>query len=73
MLKEIIICITIVTTIFIGNGVTQKYTKESVDEMVNSLNNIRTEISENEENIDISNLKSEIDNLKEEWEKRHEN
>ena len=72
MLKEIIICITIVTTIVIGNGVTQKYTTESVDEMVNLLNNIRTEISENEENIDISNLKSEIDNLKEEWEKRHE-
>ena len=72
MLKEIIICITIVTTIVIGNSVTQKYTTESVNEMVNLLNNIRTEIFDNKENIDISNLESEIDNLKEEWEKRHE-
>ena len=72
MLKEIIICITIVTTIVIGNSVTQKYTTESVDEMVNSLNSIRTEIFENKENIDINNLQDEIDNLKEKWEKRHE-
>lgn len=72
MLKEIIICITIVTTIVIGNSVTQKYTTESVDEMVNSLDSIRREISANKGNIDTSNLENEIDNLKEKWEKRHE-
>ena len=72
MLKEIIICITIVTTIVIGNGVTQKYTTESVDEMVNLLHNIKTEIFEKKENIDINNLESEIDQLKDKWEKRHE-
>ena len=72
MLKEIIMCITIVTTIVIGNSVTQKYTTESVDEMVNSLNSIRTEIFENKENIDINNLENKIDNLKEKWERRHE-
>ena len=72
MLKEIIICITIVTTIVIGNSVTQKYTTESVNEMVNLLNNIRTEIFDNKENIDISNIENKIENLKEEWEKRHE-
>ena len=64
MLKEIIICITIVTTIVIGNGVTQKYTTESVDEMVNLLHNIKTEIFEKKENIDINNLESEMDQLK---------
>ena len=72
MLKEIIICITIVTTIVIGNSVTQKYTTESVDEMVNSLDSIRRKISANKGNIDTSNLENEIDNLKEKWEKRHE-
>ena len=72
MLKEIIICITIVTTIVIGNSVTQKYTTESVDEMVNLLHNIKTEIFEKKENIDINNLESEIDQLKDKWEKRHE-
>ena len=72
MLKEIIICITIVVTIVIGNSITQKYTTESVNEMVNLLNNIKTEIFENKENVDINNLENEIDNLKEEWEKRHE-
>lgn len=72
MLKEIIICITIVTTIVIGNGVTQKYTTESVDEMVNLFHNIKTEIFEKKENIDINNLESEIDQLKDKWEKRHE-
>lgn len=72
MLKEIIICITIVTTIVIGNSVTQKYTTESVDEMVNSLDSIRREISANKGNIDTSNLENEIGNLKEKWEKRHE-
>ena len=72
MLKEIIICITIVTTIVIGNSVTQKYTTESVDEMVNLVHNIKTEIFEKKENIDINNLESEIDQLKDKWEKRHE-
>ena len=72
MLKEIIICIIIITTIFVGNIISQKYTTESVDDMVNSLNSIRTEISANKENIDTNNLENEIDNLKEKWEKRHE-
>ena len=72
MLKEIIICIAIVTTIVIGNSITQEYTIESVNEMVDLLDSIRTEISDNKENIDINKIENEVDNLKEEWEKRHE-
>ena len=72
MLKEIIICIIIVTTIIIGNSISQRYTTESVNEMVNSLNAIRTEIFDNKENIDINKIENEIDNLKNKWEKRHE-
>lgn len=72
MFKEIIICITIVTTIIIGNNITQKYTTQAVEEMTNLLNGIRTEIFESKENIDINNIENEIDDINSEWERRHE-
>lgn len=72
MFKEIIICITIVTTIIIGNNITQKYTTQAVEEMANSLNSIRTEIFEGKENIDINKIENEIDDINSEWEIRHE-
>ena len=72
MLKEIVIIITIIVVILIGNGITQKYTTKAVEEMSNILNDIRTEIFEGKENIDVNKIKKEMENVNMEWEKRHE-
>ena len=72
MLKEIVICITIIITIVIGNNVTQEYTTQAVGEMTNLLNSIRKEISENKENMDINKIEEEIEKINTQWEKRHE-
>ena len=72
MLKEIIICIIIITTIFVGNIISQKYTTESVDEIVDLLDNIKIQIQENNGEIDINIMKEKINDLNEKWKKRHE-
>lgn len=72
MLKEIIICITIILTIVMGNNITQEYTTQAVEEMTNLLGNVRTKICESKENIDINEIEEIIEDIKVEWEKRHE-
>ena len=72
MLKEIIICITIIITIVIGNNITQEYTTQAVEEMTNLLENVRTIIFESKENIDINEIGERIEGIKVEWEQRHE-
>lgn len=72
MLKEIIICITIVVTISIGNIVTQNYTTHAVEELRNSLSSTRKEIFKNKEDIDVERIEQEVDNIYEEWERKHE-
>ena len=72
MLKEIVIIITIIVVIFIGNTITQKYTTQAVEEMTNILNNVRQEIFESKENIDVNKIEEEIENINTQWENKHE-
>ena len=44
MLKESIICAVLVIAIIIGNYMTQNYTKESVKELSNKLNELKENI-----------------------------
>ncbi len=75
MKKETIICIIIVITISVGNIITQKYTKESVETLSNGLETLKTdlknELDSNEKELNEKMLE-EIGKIKENWESRHD-
>ena len=52
MAKELIISIIIVVLIFIGNTITENYTRESIDEKTNNLESLRGEIKKGEDEVD---------------------
>ncbi len=69
--KETIICIVIVIAIIIGNYSMQNYTKESVTELSNQLDDLKQEILKiGEKNTE--QIKENIKQLQEEWETRHD-
>ena len=72
MIKELIISIIIVILIFVGNFITENYTKESVDETTQNLSVLREEIIKKDDEIDIQLVKSEINDIYEKWNLRHE-
>ena len=72
MIKELIISIIIVILIFVGNFITENYTKESVDETAQNLSVLREEIIKKNDEIDIQLVKSEINDIYEKWNLRHE-
>ena len=75
MKKETIICIIIVITINVGNIITQKYTKESVETLSNGLEILKTdlknELDSNEKEANEEILEK-IDKIRENWESRHD-
>lgn len=69
MLREGIICIVIVIMIFIGNIVTQNYTKSSVEELSKNLEELRIDLEkENNEKA----ILEKIDKVNQEWRNRHD-
>ena len=72
MTKELIISIIIVVLIFVGNSVTENYTKESIDETKQSLSILRDEIIKNEDEINLNIAKEKIDEIHEQWDSRYE-
>ena len=72
MTKELIISIIIVVLIFVGNAVTENYTRESVDETKQSLSALREEIIKNEDEVDVNITKEKIDDIHEQWDSRYE-
>lgn len=72
MTKELIISIIIVVLIFVGNAVTENYTRESVDETKQSLSALREEIIKNEDEVDVNITKEKIDKIHEQWDSRYE-
>lgn len=72
MIKELVISAIIVATIFIGNGITENYTKQSVEEAINNLSELREEVIKEEENINSDIAKERIDNVHEKWDARYE-
>ena len=72
MAKELIISIIIIVSIFIGNAVTENYTKESVSETTQSLASLREEIIKDEKDIDNEVAKKKVYDIYEKWSLRHE-
>ena len=74
MKKELIICIVIFTLIVIGNIITQNYTKQSVDNLSNKLEELKENIygKIKEDNKEKEDLIEEVDNITKNWETRHD-
>ena len=74
MKKELIICIVIFTLIVIGNIITQNYTKQSVDNLSNKLEELKENIygKIKEDNKENEELIEEVDNITKNWETRHD-
>ena len=69
MLREGIICIVIVIMIFIGNIVTQNYTKSSVEELSKNLEELRIDLEKENNEKAILN---KINKVNQEWRNRHD-
>ena len=62
MVKEFFICIIIIIFIFIGNGITQGYSRNSIEDINEKLANLREEINKEEINEEeIIKHEEEID------------
>ena len=74
MKKEMVICIIICILIVLGNILTQKYTKESVESLSNELESLKTGINDKIENKKEENfdLREKYGNIKENWDIRHD-
>ena len=74
MKKELIICIVIFTLIVIGNIITQNYTKQSVNNLSNKLEELKENIygTIKEDNKENEDLIEEVDNITKNWETRHD-
>ena len=70
MRKESIIVVIIVVIILIVNIITQKYTKETVENLDNKLEELKTDMQE--ENIDNEKVKNKNDFIMSEWKKKYE-
>ena len=72
MQKEIIVCIFIIVLITVGNVVTQNYTVESVESISNQLSDLKSDIFEEEDNIERDSVKDKIKQIENNWESRHD-
>ena len=70
MYKEIIISLVIIISIFILNNITENYTKESLEIMSESFNDIKEELSLEKPNQDVLSQKS--DEILKKWQTRSE-
>lgn len=68
MYKEMIISIVLVVLILIGDFVTQNYTKKTVNDLTQELENVKQSLSNNSINIAYEN----IDKLNKKWEEVHD-
>ena len=69
MLKEIVICIIIVSMILIGNYITQNYTKQSISELTDELSNIRNKVIQG--NIEDEKIKEDVKSINKKWKEKY--
>ncbi len=73
MKKEIITCIIIAIFILVLNSITQNYNNESVEDLQQQLEHLKTDILNTiENNNDDENLIKEFNKLLENWKNRYE-
>lgn len=67
MLKETLICIAIILAIIFGNIISQNYTKQSVEELSNTLSSLRDKVEQ--KNTEI--LEDEVKKVEDKWQEKH--
>lgn len=68
MVKEFIICVVILILIFVGNGVTQGYSRESIEDMNGKLTELEKIINkENKEEINQEEVTKREEEIGKEW------
>lgn len=75
MKKEMIICIFVVIIIVLGNVITQRYTKISVETLSNDLEELKIVLNNklnNTEEKTKEEILQEVNKITEEWELRHD-
>ena len=75
MKKEMIICILVVIIIVLGNIITQRYTKISVETLSNDLEELKIDLDNKLNNIGKKTkeeISEEVNIITEEWELRHD-
>ena len=75
MKKEMIICIFVVIIIVLGNIITQRYTKISVETLSNDLEELKIDLDNKLNNIGKKTkeeISEEVNIITEEWELRHD-
>ena len=73
MKKEIITCIIIAIFILVLNSITQNYNNESVEDLQQQLEHLKTDIlNKIENNNDDENLINEFNKILENWKNRYE-
>ena len=71
-MKELIISISILVFIFTGNAITENYTKSSVSETTESLQDLREEIIKEETEINSDFTKEIITDIHNQWDEKYE-
>ena len=66
MLKEVCICMVILILIFLGNGITQGYSKNSIEDINEKLVNLREEMNRKE--IDEEAIAKNEESIDKQWE-----
>ena len=72
MWKEVIICGVIITTIFIGNQITQNYSVETIEELTKQLEELKKEMYQKQENVDSEKNNEKMDDIFKQWNERHD-
>ena len=68
MVKEFIICVIILIVIFVGNGITQGYSRDSIEDMNRKLTDLEEIINkENQEEINQEEVIKREEEIDEEW------
>lgn len=72
MIKELVISIIIVVLIFIGNTVTENYTKISMNDTIDGLSELRDEVIKDENDINSNIAKQRINEIEKQWKIKYE-
>ena len=72
MYKELIISLIIIIAIVMGNTITQNYTKQTVAELSDSLNELKEKISQDDENINWKEVEIQIEDINKKWNERYD-
>ena len=71
-MKDTLIIIIILLLIILGNHFTNKYLKDTTDELVKNLTQLREHVIEAKETDERDNIKDEMEKMEESWEKTSE-